>query len=319
MGRSRSVPIPLSQSRSVPLTLQPNKKQNRSVPDYQTQNRAAPFLESGMERLRSTWLLNQTLSKLSKPSPTSRFVETECVANVSRFIMSKISSHEEHRARRCWHGIISHEAARFGPRAEKPAPPLAGHNGRNRLLRRACLLTKAGRRRAAWEAILSDHPSLRPSTALLLTHAHALTGGPPPPRWPRPRWGARRRPPTGPSSGGGGGRGRGSRGTARRPPRVCWRRRTSRKGRRPSRRPGAGGEGARWRRSPRSWRRGPPRSRRCPARRASGTTARRRRRPSIGSWLMPSTPMTPSGSEVLQLNSHTATRDLLFTSMLAVS
>jgi hypothetical protein len=65
MGRSRSVPIPLSQSRSVPLTLQPNKKQNRSVPDYQTQNRAAPFLESGMERLRSTWLLNQTLPKSS--------------------------------------------------------------------------------------------------------------------------------------------------------------------------------------------------------------------------------------------------------------
>jgi hypothetical protein len=65
MGRSRSVPIPLSQSRSVPFTLQPNKKQNRSVPDYQTQNRAAPFLESGMERLRSTWLLNQTLPNIS--------------------------------------------------------------------------------------------------------------------------------------------------------------------------------------------------------------------------------------------------------------
>jgi hypothetical protein len=63
MGRSHSVPIPLSQSRSVPFTLQPNKKQNRSVPDYQTQNRATPFLESGMERLRSTWLLNQTLRK----------------------------------------------------------------------------------------------------------------------------------------------------------------------------------------------------------------------------------------------------------------
>jgi hypothetical protein len=43
-GRSRSVPIPLSQSRSVPFTLQPNKKQSRSIPDYQTQNRAAPFL-----------------------------------------------------------------------------------------------------------------------------------------------------------------------------------------------------------------------------------------------------------------------------------
>jgi hypothetical protein len=60
-GRSRSVPIPLSQSRSVPFTLQPNKKQSRSVLDYQTQNRASPFLESGMERLRFTWLLNQTL------------------------------------------------------------------------------------------------------------------------------------------------------------------------------------------------------------------------------------------------------------------
>jgi hypothetical protein len=66
MGRSRSVPIPLSQSRSVPFTLQPNKKQNRFVPDYQTQNRAAPFLESGMERLRSTWLLNQTLPYFPK-------------------------------------------------------------------------------------------------------------------------------------------------------------------------------------------------------------------------------------------------------------
>jgi hypothetical protein len=63
MERSRSVSIPLSQSRSVPFTLQPNKKQNRSVPDYQTQNRAAPFLKSEMERLRSTWLLNQTLRK----------------------------------------------------------------------------------------------------------------------------------------------------------------------------------------------------------------------------------------------------------------
>jgi hypothetical protein len=53
-GWSRSILIPLSQSRSVPFTLQPNKKQNHSVPDYQIQNRAAPFLESGMERLRST-------------------------------------------------------------------------------------------------------------------------------------------------------------------------------------------------------------------------------------------------------------------------
>jgi hypothetical protein len=52
--RSRSVLIPLSQSRSVPFTLQLNKKQSHSVPDYQTQNRAASFLESGMERLRST-------------------------------------------------------------------------------------------------------------------------------------------------------------------------------------------------------------------------------------------------------------------------
>jgi hypothetical protein len=32
-----------------------------SVLDYQTQNRATPFLESGIEQLRSTWLLNQTL------------------------------------------------------------------------------------------------------------------------------------------------------------------------------------------------------------------------------------------------------------------
>jgi hypothetical protein len=55
----------LFQSRSVPFTLQPNKKQNRSIPDYQTQNRAAPFLESGIERLRSTCLLNQTLPKFS--------------------------------------------------------------------------------------------------------------------------------------------------------------------------------------------------------------------------------------------------------------
>jgi hypothetical protein len=50
-----------SRSHSVPFTLQPNKKQSRSVPDYQPPNRATLFLESGMERLRSTWLLNQTL------------------------------------------------------------------------------------------------------------------------------------------------------------------------------------------------------------------------------------------------------------------
>jgi hypothetical protein len=50
-------------SRSVLFTLPPNKKQSRSVPDYQTQNRAAPFPESGMERLRFTWLFNQTLPK----------------------------------------------------------------------------------------------------------------------------------------------------------------------------------------------------------------------------------------------------------------
>jgi hypothetical protein len=43
------------------FTLQPNKKQSRSVPAHQTQNIAAPFLESGMERLHSTWLFNQTL------------------------------------------------------------------------------------------------------------------------------------------------------------------------------------------------------------------------------------------------------------------
>jgi hypothetical protein len=47
--------------RSVPFTLQPNKKQSHSVPDYQTHNRAAPFLDIGMERLRCTWLFNQTL------------------------------------------------------------------------------------------------------------------------------------------------------------------------------------------------------------------------------------------------------------------
>jgi hypothetical protein len=60
-GRCRSVLIPLSQSRSAPFTLQPNKKQSRSVPDYQTQNRSVPFLESEIKRLRSIWLLNQTL------------------------------------------------------------------------------------------------------------------------------------------------------------------------------------------------------------------------------------------------------------------
>jgi hypothetical protein len=84
MGRSRSVPIPLAQlalpsvhssSRAslfnqtkdeaalFQFTLQPNKKQSQSVPAYQTQNRAAPFLESGIEWLRFTWLLNPTLSK----------------------------------------------------------------------------------------------------------------------------------------------------------------------------------------------------------------------------------------------------------------
>jgi hypothetical protein len=51
------------------FTLQPNKKQSRSVPAYQTQNRAASFLESGMKRLRFTWLLNQTLTKLKKHAP----------------------------------------------------------------------------------------------------------------------------------------------------------------------------------------------------------------------------------------------------------
>jgi hypothetical protein len=75
MGRSRSVPSPLPQlalpsvrnsSRAhlcnqtknraalFQFTLQPNKKQSRSVPAYQTQNGAAPFLELGIERLRST-------------------------------------------------------------------------------------------------------------------------------------------------------------------------------------------------------------------------------------------------------------------------
>jgi hypothetical protein len=82
MGRSRSVPSPLAQlalpsvrssSRAslcnqtknraalFQFTLQPNKKQSRFVQAYQTQNRAATFLESGIERLYSTWLLNQTL------------------------------------------------------------------------------------------------------------------------------------------------------------------------------------------------------------------------------------------------------------------
>jgi hypothetical protein len=61
INRTEPLRSQLSQSRSVSFTLQPNKKQSRSVPDYQTQNIAAPFLESGMERLRFTWLLNQTL------------------------------------------------------------------------------------------------------------------------------------------------------------------------------------------------------------------------------------------------------------------
>jgi hypothetical protein len=83
MGRSRSVPIPLSQSRSVPFTLQPNKKQNRSVPDYQTQNKAAPFLESGMERLRYTWLLNQTLPNGMSPSRVRKNYNVVCFQRVS--------------------------------------------------------------------------------------------------------------------------------------------------------------------------------------------------------------------------------------------
>jgi hypothetical protein len=84
MGRSRSVPSPLAQlalasvrssshaslfnqkkdgATLFQFIVQPNKKQSRSVLAYQTQNRVAPFLESGMEQLHSTWLLNQTLPK----------------------------------------------------------------------------------------------------------------------------------------------------------------------------------------------------------------------------------------------------------------
>jgi hypothetical protein len=186
----------------------------------------------------------------------------------------------------------------------REARAAAGRPQRSKLPR-ARLLTKAVRAaRHETPSFPTNHPALPPHAR---PRAHRRPA--PPPRWPHPQWGARRRPPTGPGPGGGGGRGRGCGGTARRPPRVCRRRRRRRRRRR-SRRPGAGGEGARWRRSPRSRRRrGPPRCRRCPARPASGTTARRRRRPSTGSWPTPTppTPMTPSGSEVLQLNSHTAT------------
>ena len=75
--RSRSVPVLLLfgykgtrtewlqlgifSSDPEPFRSKKSTGRSRSVPDYQTQNRAAPFLESGMERLRSTWLLNQTL------------------------------------------------------------------------------------------------------------------------------------------------------------------------------------------------------------------------------------------------------------------
>lgn len=201
----------------------------------------------------------------------------------------------------CWHHQPSGRQIWAPPRPEKPAPPLAGRNGRNRPAR-ASLLRPAARRG------MGRHPFRPPlAPALDRAPAHARPRShrrPPPPRWPRPRWGARRRPPTGPSPGGVGGRGRGRWGTARRPPRVCWRRRRS--SRRRSRRLGAGGEGARWHRSPRSWRRGPPRSRRCRARRASGTTARRRRLPSTRSWPTPTTATALSGSKVLQLNSRAA-------------
>jgi hypothetical protein len=59
------------------------QKQSCSVPDYQTQNRATPFLESGMERLRSTWLLNQTLPNSVVPNSCNtpgvyRLLDHEC-------------------------------------------------------------------------------------------------------------------------------------------------------------------------------------------------------------------------------------------------
>jgi hypothetical protein len=102
MERSRSVPIPLSQSRSVPFTLQPNKKQNRSVPDYQTQNRAAPFLESGMERLRSTWLLNQTLPKtVAGGVQTQRNARSTSTPPLPRRQGDALSGQRPPDARRC--------------------------------------------------------------------------------------------------------------------------------------------------------------------------------------------------------------------------
>jgi hypothetical protein len=56
---ARTARLPIRAQQLVRLPLQQKKKQSRSVPAYQTQNRAAPFLESGMEQLCSTWLLNQ--------------------------------------------------------------------------------------------------------------------------------------------------------------------------------------------------------------------------------------------------------------------
>jgi hypothetical protein len=70
------------------FTLQPNKKQSRSVPVYQTQNRAAPFLESGMERLRSTWLLNQTLPYVFFSSVCSSRI---CLGELYSFIQTRFS------------------------------------------------------------------------------------------------------------------------------------------------------------------------------------------------------------------------------------
>jgi hypothetical protein len=123
MGRSRSVPIPLSQSRSIPFTLQPNKKQSRSVPDYQTQNRAAPFLESEMEQLRSIWLLNQTLLYAAERTlQIWRF----CYARASRWRRSRLegptcqpmwrlslscSPHGGGGVRRLEHGLSARERA----------------------------------------------------------------------------------------------------------------------------------------------------------------------------------------------------------------
>jgi hypothetical protein len=95
MERSRSVPSPLAQlalpsvrssSRAslsnqtknraalFQFTLQPNKKQSHSVPAYQTQNRMTPFLESKMERIRSTRSVYGREVQCSEPLKKSQSV-----------------------------------------------------------------------------------------------------------------------------------------------------------------------------------------------------------------------------------------------------